>query len=77
MRVLRSSSRNYLKERRSTNVFIRITREFYGSKVALLFRKITNSESRFLMQHIFPNSLFIQEVAKYIRTLKKTSGGPG
>jgi hypothetical protein len=29
------------------------------------------------MQHIFPNSLFIQEVAKYIRTLKKTSGGPG
>jgi hypothetical protein len=37
MRVLRSSSRNYLKERRSTNVFVRITREFDGLKVALSF----------------------------------------
>jgi hypothetical protein len=77
MRVLRSSSRNYLKARRSTDVFIRIIREFYGLKVALSFRKITNSESKFLMKHIFPNSLFIQVVAKCIRTLNQTSGGPG
>jgi hypothetical protein len=77
MRVLRSSSRNYLKERRSTNAFIRITREFYGLEVALSFRKITNSESRFLMKHIFPNSLFIQAVAKCIRISSKIFGGSG
>jgi hypothetical protein len=77
MRVLRSSSRNYLKERRSINVFMRITREFYGLKVTLSFRKIMNSESRFLMKYIFPNSLFIQAVAKSIRTLNKISGGLG
>jgi hypothetical protein len=76
MRVLRSSSRNYLKERRSTNVFIRITWEFYGLKIALSFQKITNSKSKFLMKHIFPNSLFIQAVEKCIRTLNKISGGP-
>jgi hypothetical protein len=29
------------------------------------------------MKHIFPNSLFIQVVAKCIRTLNQTSGGPG
>jgi hypothetical protein len=77
MRVLRSSSRNYLKERRGTNSFIRITREFYGLEVALLFQKITNSESRFLMKHIFPNSLFIQVVAKCIRISSKIFDGPG
>jgi hypothetical protein len=77
MRVLRSSSRNCLKERRSTNVFITITREFYGLKVTLSFRKITNSESKFLMKHIFPNSPFIQAVAKCIRTSNKIPGGPG
>jgi hypothetical protein len=37
IRVLRSSTRNYLKERRSTNVFIMIAREFYGLRVTLSF----------------------------------------
>jgi hypothetical protein len=36
---VRSSSRNCLTERRSTNVFVRITREFYGLKVSLSFEK--------------------------------------
>jgi hypothetical protein len=77
MRVLRSSSRNCLKERRSTNVFVRITREFYDLKVALSFRKIMNSESKFLMKHIFQNSLFIQAVSKCIMSSNKIFGGPG
>jgi hypothetical protein len=46
-------------------------------EVSLSFWKITNSESRFLMKHIFPNSLFIQVVAKCIRISSKIFGGPG
>jgi hypothetical protein len=46
-------------------------------KVALSFRKIRNSGSKFLMKHIFPNSLFIQKVAKCIRTSNKISKGLG
>jgi hypothetical protein len=44
---------------------------------ALSYPKIMNSEQKFLMKHIFPNSLFIQAVAKCIRTSNKISGGPG
>jgi hypothetical protein len=47
MRVSRSSSRNYLKERRSTNAFIRIIREFFGLEVALSSKKSRTPKADF------------------------------
>jgi hypothetical protein len=76
MKVSKILNQNYLRERPNISVFTQIIKEFYGSTIILLYLKIISFASKSLMRHIYPNSLFILVVQKYIKIFGKTFGGP-
>jgi hypothetical protein len=75
-RVLGLSNRNYQKEKENISVFVWTIREFYGLKVDWSFQKIKNSGSKFLMNHISPNFLFIRVAPKCTKIFDEISSGP-
>jgi hypothetical protein len=77
MKALKSSNRNYLREKQNISVSTLNIKEFYGSTIVLLYLKIVSYVRKSLMKHIYPSFLFILVVLKCTKILSKTFGGPG
>jgi hypothetical protein len=77
MKVSKLSNRSYLREKQNIDVSTLIIKEFYGSKIVLLYLRTINFVNKSLMKHIYPSFLFILVVLKCIKTLDEIFGGPG
>jgi hypothetical protein len=76
MRVSKSSNRSYLWEKPNINAFTLISKESYGSTIALLYLKIIPFANKSLMRHIYPSSLFILVAPRCIKIYGNIFGGP-
>jgi hypothetical protein len=76
MKVSKLSNRNYFREKQNIDISTLIIKEFYGSRIVLLYLRIISFVNKSLMKHIYLNFLFILVVLNCTKTLGETFGGP-